>query len=806
MKRILIFCIILNIIFLFGCTINPQLQGEKFVVSFDTNGGEPIESIKATAGEVIGLPIPTKEGYYFTGWEFEDEKGLYQYKIDKHITFKAGWMQKVDKLKYTVSFDTDGGEEIEPVQVEYNSEYKLPTPKKEGYYFVGWTLNGEFIGKSYLIKNDVTFTAVWKDLHLNCYVVWLEMYEGDFGEEYYVEKNTYFTFPTPTKEGYTFTGWEYEGNPVGDKYLITRNISFRATWEKNITKYVVSFDTSGGEEISQVIVEENTIFSLPTPKKEGYIFTGWNYNGEGPYYKYTITQDMTFVATWTKNEESQNTKWELNKDGFDGQGMNYVIKVSPVSKYDPFNNDYTSDDKAIKQAHQKLVEDAYNVKIVYSEWEDEAPWGPERVKFIRQRFADSSFQKKNVYAIGIESQWIPTLVNANCLAQLYNYNLADGIFKEYDYEQDQTINEMMSVRRKVYGYNPGVARPDTFMYYNIDKVAEIGIEDPAELWFKGEWTWSTFDQWVRDAQIKLAAGEYALDLGYADFIMGAAPAQGNVLVNSNRGTLNFTKEAVTKIVDKMTAYYQEGYWDKAHGVQDVSAHFKAGKTLLHSGSLWFLKESTRFTPAEEYGGIQFKIGMVPYPLADDGLVIVKTAPYTFIDTEGNEVYVDKPIYGRNHEVLTTSSGEAIYGIDLSESTFLMPHTGAKNFSIMNYQDKGFNGISSYIAFSILHDLQSAIAANPKDEGLTSDDIYRTYLNGILDQQLDVEVVMSVQDPSLSYYELLDLLSITVGNGSHFGPNGFIPLMSDIMCRVDTPATILGEVEEVYLEALRGLGY
>jgi hypothetical protein len=500
------------------------------------------------------------------------------------------------------------------------------------------------------------------------------------------------------------------------------------------------------------------------------------------------------------------TKWELNKIGFDGQGMNYVLKVLPVAEFDPFDAGYTGEKQALKQAHQKLVEDAYNVKIVYSAWDNEAPWGPERVKFIRTSFSDSSFQRKNVYAINITSQWVPTLVKANCLAELYNSKLETGLFADYNYEQNSTINEALAVRGKVYGYDSGTARPDTFIYYNQTKVASIGMADPAELWFQGEWTWSTFDQWVRDAQIKLAAGEFALDLGYAEFIIGAAPAQGTQMVNATRGTLNFTKGAVTSIIDKMKAYYKDGYWDKAHGVQDVSTNFKQGKTLLHSGSLWFLKESTRFTPAEEEGGIQFKIGMVPYPVADDAVINVQTAPYSYVDTSGNTVEVTEPILGRNGEALKTKTGETIYGVDLSESSYLVPFTGGANFSIMNYQGEGMNGINTSIAFSILHDLQSAMSPDQADKGLTSDGAYRIYLNKKLDYPIDVEVVMSIQDSSLSYYELMEVLSMTVGDGSHFGPNGFWPLMSGLMSSEDNPATKLGEVEEVYLEALRGLGY
>ena len=486
--------------------------------------------------------------------------------------------------------------------------------------------------------------------------------------------------------------------------------------------------------------------------------------------------------------------------------MSYVLKVLPVAEFDPFDAGYTGTKQALKQAHQADVEDAYNIKIEYSEWDNDAQFGPPRVAFIKTSFINSSFQKENVYAIDITSQWIPTLVKAECLAELYNYDTGEGIFADYEYEQDPIINESVAVRSKVYGYKPGAARPDYFLYYNATKIANIGMADPAEMWFRGEWTWSNFDQWVRDAQVKLGSGEYAIDCGYAEFIIGAAPAQGNQLINASRGTIMFTKSSVTNIVDKMKAYYKEGYWDTKHGVQDVATNFKAGKTLIHTGSLWFLKESTRFTPEGEENGIQFKMGVVPYPIDDNTTVTPYTEPYSYEDTEGNLIEVTEPLKTRTNETLTTKTGEPIYGIDLSESNFLIPYTGSSCYSLMNYDGEGQNGINTSIAFCILHDLLSDIPDDPDDEGLTADDGYRLYLNKKLDYTIDVEVIMSVQDSAYSYYELMEVLSMTVGGGSHFGPNGFWVVASGMMTSEDTPATKLKEIETPYKEALESLGY
>ena len=259
---------------------------------------------------------------------------------------------------------------------------------------------------------------------------------------------------------------------------------------------------------------------------------------------------------------------------------------------------------------------------------------------------------------------------------------------------------------------------------------------------------------------------------------------------------------VSNVFDKMKAYYQTGFWDTQHGVQDVATNFLLGKNIFHHGNLWFLKESTRFDPET----IKFKIGVVPYPTSDSGNTMTPyTAPYSYYDTEGNLVKVTEPLVGRDGNVLRTTSGDAIYGIDLSESTFKIPYTGTSNYSIMDF-NSGANGITPEVVFYILHDLVSGMGDDPNEVKITADMGYKMYLNKKLDYELDVEVIMSVQDESLSYYELMETLSMTVGSGSHYGPNAFWPLATGIMTSADNPQTVLSSVKDIYQKALEELGY
>lgn len=128
--------------------MTPPTNTEKFIVSFDANGGEPIESIEVVSGKVIALPIPTKENYIFTGWEYEGEGPYYQYEITEHMTFKATWTIKVETLKYTITFDTNGGDNISPLEVEFKSEVKLSVPTRRGYKFTGWMEEDQIVNQT----------------------------------------------------------------------------------------------------------------------------------------------------------------------------------------------------------------------------------------------------------------------------------------------------------------------------------------------------------------------------------------------------------------------------------------------------------------------------------------------------------------------------------------------------------------------------------------------------------------------------------------------------------------------------------
>lgn len=140
------------------------LGNKKYTISFDTDGGNSLESITAKEKETITLPIAVKEGYIFNGWIDETGKIIPSiYVVTKDATLKATWISETADT-ITIKFDTNGGSKIEDIIIVKGETLKLPqNPTKAGYKFVTWeTENGTPIYNEALLSESVTLYAVWE--------------------------------------------------------------------------------------------------------------------------------------------------------------------------------------------------------------------------------------------------------------------------------------------------------------------------------------------------------------------------------------------------------------------------------------------------------------------------------------------------------------------------------------------------------------------------------------------------------------------------------------------------------------------
>jgi uncharacterized repeat protein (TIGR02543 family) len=110
---------------------------------------------------------------------------------------------------YTISFDSQGGSNIEPFSTSFVIQTALPTPVKEGYTFIGWSLavDGEVITDlRALEKRDYLLYAIWNPLN-SIYTLTFKSEEMILDEVLLSTGQTITLIETPLKTGYTFNGW-----------------------------------------------------------------------------------------------------------------------------------------------------------------------------------------------------------------------------------------------------------------------------------------------------------------------------------------------------------------------------------------------------------------------------------------------------------------------------------------------------------------------------------------------------------------------------------------------------------------------
>ena len=88
----------------------------------------------------------------------------------------------------TITFNSNGGEQVDTLSVEKGKTISLPTPTRENYIFDGWTLDGKPFTKDSIVTSDITLLANWK---------WDErVWDGTVDSSWYKEELSEFNIST----------------------------------------------------------------------------------------------------------------------------------------------------------------------------------------------------------------------------------------------------------------------------------------------------------------------------------------------------------------------------------------------------------------------------------------------------------------------------------------------------------------------------------------------------------------------------------------------------------------------------------
>ncbi|MBQ8209990.1 MAG: InlB B-repeat-containing protein [Clostridia bacterium] len=172
--------------------------------------------------------------------------------------------------------------------------------------------------------------------------------------------STYGTLPSPTRPGYTFSGWYGADGTTGywstDKVIITSDTSVYSKWNAN--KYTITFDEQGGSAVNDLSYTPDDTITLPTPTKNGYTFKGWKVtsaeggttDAENEVINSMIgyTFPVGFSGSGFYGSYSAEAVWEVNNYTvtFDSNGGNAVSSIgytveSTVTLPTPTKTGYT---------------------------------------------------------------------------------------------------------------------------------------------------------------------------------------------------------------------------------------------------------------------------------------------------------------------------------------------------------------------------------------------------------------------------------------------------------------------------------
>lgn len=310
-------------------------------ISFNANGGSVSTSSKTvTSGSTYGtLPTPTRTGYTFNGWYTASSGGTKitsssMVALTANQTLYAHWTE-IPK-DFIITFNASGGSvSTSSKSVTNGSTYgTLPTPTRSGYTFDGWytaVSGGTKITSSSTVSltTNQTLYAHWT-ANPKTYTITFNANGGSVSTSNKTVTNgsIYGTLPTPTRTGYTFTGW-YTSSSGGTQITsgtivsITSAQTLYAHW--NGIESTVTFNVNGGSvsTSSKKVTYGSPYGSLPTPTKTGYTFDGWYTSSSGGSQItsgtiVSITSSQTLYAHWIVIKETfvwGEDNWNFNNSG-----------------------------------------------------------------------------------------------------------------------------------------------------------------------------------------------------------------------------------------------------------------------------------------------------------------------------------------------------------------------------------------------------------------------------------------------------------------------------------------------------------
>ena len=305
-------------VFAAACTIQIH-QEDGTTTKLEVEKGQAIRE---------NLPAaPTKEGYLFKGWNTSADGTGTTVTADTVITENMDLYPIFEEdippvVEVRVVFDVDGQKsEVKVVKGEAIGSNLPADPEKDGYTFKGWNTKadgtGETVTAETVVTDEMEVYAVFEQNPAPIEEVRVVFDVDGQKNEMKVVKGEAIgsNLPAdPTKEGYTFKGWNTKADGTGEtvtaETVVTDEMEVYAVFEQNpapIEEVRVIFDVDGVKSEVKVVKGEAIGSNLPVaPGKDGYTFKGWNTKADGTGETVTadtlVSEDLEVYAIFEKTE------------------------------------------------------------------------------------------------------------------------------------------------------------------------------------------------------------------------------------------------------------------------------------------------------------------------------------------------------------------------------------------------------------------------------------------------------------------------------------------------------------------------
>lgn len=445
-------------------------------VTFNTNGGEGVGSMRVEEGTSINEKQTSKTGYTYNGWSVNGEKVSFPYKVNGDVTLDA----ILTPIQYEIEYILNGGinDSANPSTYTIEDTIYFKSPTRENYDFVGWytsaDLTGETVrGISQGTMGKVTFYASWK----TAYKIEYELNGGtnNEGNPSLYAPGQEVTLLNPTRDGYEFLGWYSDSSFRNKVEKITANSTgsktFYAKWEAN--ENTLTYNSNGGSGIMESITlytDEVIDLDLNIYRKTGYTFIGWSTtpNGEVEYANgssFTMgPSDITLYAVWDENAPTDE-----NITLFNNGYTEYVIVY-------PKNNEII--ENQVKEL-ASYIKSTYNVTIGYKAVDKDEDVGKKEIIVgnVRNKvkFASSQVDNTNDFILDVSGDDYIIYAPSDTL-----YAYAMRVFKDEVLAKTSSKNLTVSADH-IFSYKNSAYKDVTYLNYLKTKVGNYNKELLCEL-------------------------------------------------------------------------------------------------------------------------------------------------------------------------------------------------------------------------------------------------------------------------------------------------------------------------------------